>query len=176
MKTLLVEKRLELFTSYIQELYQMEEIKIPDIDDIKDRFDGIHSNPFMKWKDIYPDGHSANAKNAPDDALPIGFIVIGQYPECHPDADIYIAEVYLKPEYRRKHIMSDVVNGLVTLCGGSYCLFIASKNNVAKQFWFKVFDELGYEQFTLSKKPVSKPNTNFILYGFKCKALKKTLN
>ena len=167
MTTELIQARLELFRKYIQELYQREGIEIPEGEDMVEKFRSIHSNPFMKWKDIYPDGHSANAKNAPEGVLPIGFIVIGQYPECHPDADVYIAEAYLDSEYRRQHIMTKTIKELVTMCGGTYCMFIASKNDVAKIFWNKVFTDVGYVQFELSQDPISKPSPHFILYGFK---------
>ena len=167
MTTELIQARLELFTKYIQELYQREGIEIPEGEDMIEKFRSIHSNPFMKWKDIYPDGHSANAKNAPEGVLPIGFIVIGQYPECHPDADVYIAEAYINPEYRRQHIMTKTIKELVTICGGTYCMFIAAKNDVAKIFWNKTFNDLGYTKYNLSTHPVSQSHANFILHGFK---------
>ena len=152
-----------LYQEYINELYNIEELELLNDDKLENLFYNLSNNPYMKWIDIYPDSHINNVSIY---AEPIGFLIIGQYPECHPDADYYIVDTYVKQEHRRQHIMSEVVLDYIKTYGGKYCLFIASRNNIAKSFWTSIFDKANYKPISLSSEPISKPDPHFIHYGF----------
>lgn len=70
----------------------------------------------------------------------IGFGFIGFSDNCHPEADIYIEEFYIKPQYRNNGyglrfahmILNDV---------DSVCFYILTLNEPAKNFWRTVFNE-----------------------------------
>ena len=158
--------REHLFFSYIHELYNLEELALLSEQEMKNIFDDIVNNRHMKWIDIFPDSHETNESRY---SIPIGFLVMGEYPECHPDTDYYIAEAYVKPGYRRQHIMSEMVIDYIRTYGGKYSLFIASQNDAAKQFWTNTFERAGYMPLELSEEPIVKPNSHFIQYGYQPK-------
>lgn len=112
-------------------------------------------NSCMEWIDIWSDGECA------------GFLIIGRKPNCHPDADFYIAESYILPSYRRKGIMSKAVSEFVRLHSGIYCLLILKRNHYAKAFWKKLFNSLGYKYRYL--RDVGATNETCEQYGFSAK-------
>ena len=155
--------RKTLYKKYINELYKIEGLELLNNDKLEDLFYNLSNNPYMRWIDIYPDSHINNVSMYYE---PIGFLIIGQYPECHPDADYYIVDTYINPEYRRQHIMTEVLLDYIQTYGGKYCLFITSRNNIAKSFWDSIFEKASYQKINLSNKPISKPDPHFIHYGF----------
>ena len=70
----------------------------------------------MKWIDIYPDSHINNVSIY---AEPIGFLIIGQYPECHPDADYYIVDFHGEAT-SEKIAFSFYVDGRVSAVVGTH--------------------------------------------------------
>ena len=68
-----------------------------------------------------------------------GFCILGHRENCHPQADGYVEEFYIRPDYRRKGI--GFAGAKMILDGKSrVCLDIMQKNLVAKAFWDRVFD------------------------------------
>ena len=155
-----------LFKNYINELYTIEGLEQLSDEKINELIEDTVNNPYLKWIDIFPD---INKENHSEYSVPIGFLIIGESPECHPDTDYYIMDTYIRPDYRRKHIMSEVVIDYIKTFGGRYSLFIASKNDTAKQFWQKVFERANYTSLWLSEEPIREPNPHFIQYGYKPK-------
>lgn len=96
----------------------------------------------------------------------IGFFIIGLKPNCHPCADYYIQETYIKPEYRRQKIASNYIGNFMKTYKGTYCLYIINNNYAAKQFWKNLFERAGYEPVGLKDTEDKKPYT---LYGFEPK-------
>lgn len=155
--------RKTLYKTYINELYNIEGLELLDDDKLEDWFYNLSNNPYMRWIDIYPDSHINNVSMYSE---PIGFLIIGQYPECHPAADYYIVDTYINPEYRRQNIMSEVLLDYIKTYGGKYCLFITSRNDIAKSFWKSIFEKTDYQPIGLSSEPISKPDTHFVHYGY----------
>ena len=112
------------------------------------------NNPYAKWIDIVDS----------DLNKPVGFLVIGTDPNCHPDADYYIQEAYISPEYRRKGLMSKAVSDFIKEHEGTYCLFIIDNNEIALKFWSAVFKKTKYKSVNLSEIRVNGP---YSLYGYK---------
>lgn len=110
-------------------------------------------DPHGEWVDVFSEEHKV-----------IGFIIIGHAPNCHPDADYYIEEAYIMPEYRRKKYMSNAVSEYLKSHKGTYCLFIISSNKPALSFWSKAFRENGY--FPLELKEVLVVEPHIKQYGF----------
>jgi len=88
-----------------------------------------------------------------DHGKDIGFIVVGTHPECHAQADYFIINAYIKPAYRRKHLMTRYVRKFVESHPGIYCLDIINKNVAAKAFWRKTFRSMGYKPYQLPEIP-----------------------
>ncbi len=68
----------------------------------------------------------------------IGFAIIGYGKNCHPSADLYIEEFYIRPKFRRQGyglFLADRV-----LAGANMvCFFTLEKNWPAVWFWKKYF-------------------------------------
>lgn len=98
----------------------------------------------------------------------VGFVVVGQYPNCHPAADYYIEDVYVHPMYRGKGLVRDFLIQHMKETGGSvYCLFVLVKNTMAARFWDHVFTLAGYEPLALSE--IAKPEPLLIQKGYRAK-------
>ena len=156
--------RFELYQNYINELYKIEGLDLLSNQEIQKRFKDLYLNPYLKWLDVYPLTVYPDMDLGSLDMDPVGFIVIGSFPECHPDADHYIVEAYIQPDYRRKKIMFDKMVDYIQTYGGKYCLFVASKNEIAKEFWNRVFKEVNYVPMALSEDPI--PDPHFIQFGY----------
>lgn len=96
-----------------------------------------------------------------------GFLAIGFRDNCHPDADLYIAQTYTVSEYRRQGIMrrffTDWLNSQRK--GVKLCMFIIDRNETAKKFWFSLMPSLGYEQMPLAE--IYEPDGYTTQYGWR---------
>lgn len=147
--------RFEMLSDYLDELWKIKSLP-PQSQAEKMTFYGeILSNKDSAWIDI-KDGNR-----------PVGFLIVGTPPNCHPDASYYIEEAYINPNYRRKGLMSKAVSDFVRNNKGTYCLFILNKNDAAKAFWPKTFAKLGYEPCYL--RDVGAGDQYCTQYGYKAK-------
>lgn len=159
--------RYNMFRDYLIELQKIEEYKYMDDAEILDNFIKIRHGDVEHWMDVYPDNANNCAAHRTKHDI-IGFWILGQNGNCHPDADYFIAETYIRPEYRREGIMSDRISDWIKTYGGKFCLFVLSKNEVAKKFWENVFDRCGYEPYELSDI-ANDMNGHLIQLGYKPK-------
>lgn len=74
----------------------------------------------------------------------VGFLIVVQAPNCHPDADYFVEQAYIIPSHRNHGVMSSVVDSFVQEQPGKYCLFILNRNEKAKKFWNDAFAGAGY--------------------------------
>ena len=159
--------RYNMFRDYLIELQKIEEYKYIDDAEILDNFIKIRHGDVGHWRDVYPDNANNCAAHRTKHDI-IGFWILGQNRNCNPDADYFIAETYIRPEYRREGIMSDRISDWIKTHGGKFCLFVLSKNEVAKKFWKNVFDRCGYEPYELSGV-ADDMNGHLIQLGYKPK-------
>lgn len=147
----------KMFSSYLDELQSM--CNLPLIDDKRKEFlfSEIQCYEFSKWVNVIANGNI------------VGFFIIGTGENCHPDADYYIQEAYIQPEYRRKGYMSYAISEYVKRHRGIYCLLILNKNYIAKTFWPEVFRKLGYMPRPLSD--VGATDEDCQQYGFEPKIM-----
>ena len=155
--------RYNMFRDYLLELQETEGLTYMNDAQILDNFIKIRSNTTEYWRDVYPDQSRREKQDI------IGFWVLGANGNCHPDADYFIAEAYIKPEYRREGIMSDRISDWIKTYGGKFCLFVLSKNEIAKKFWNKLFADLDYEECELRDVGVYSMDDHLIQLGFKPK-------
>lgn len=155
--------RYHMFRDYLLELQKIEGLTYMNDAQILDNFVKIRSGKTGFWKDVYPD------QSRQDKYDMIGFWVLGAKGNCHPDADYFIAESYIKPEYRREGIMSDRISDWIKTYGGMFCLFVLNNNEIAKKFWNKLFDDLGYEKFELSDTGAYTMDGHLIQIGYRPK-------
>lgn len=98
----------------------------------------------------------------------VGFICMCAPPCCHPDADWFLREAYVRPEYRCKGLMKNTLLNFLNTHPGRYCLFVQEDNIPANNCWHNIFGRAGYTTMELRQldefKDVSVP-----FYGFKPK-------
>ena len=126
-------KRNELLQNYLQEMQSIKELPPYSKEELDQSCLVYFEDTNSEWVDVFS-----------EDGKIIGFIIIGYTPNCHPDADFYIEEAYIQPEYRRKKYMFRAVTKFLKYNGGTYCLFIVNRNTPALNFWHYVFKENGY--------------------------------
>lgn len=68
----------------------------------------------------------------------VGFAIVGYGKNCHPSADLYIEEFYIRPKFRRQgyglYFADQVLSG-----ANAICFFTLEKNWPAVWFWKKYF-------------------------------------
>ena len=127
--------RYQMLCDYLDELQRIKGLEALSEGRKRKLYGDYQTDKNTQWVDIFlPESKE----------IPVGFLILGYPPNCHPDADFYIEEAYIKPEYRRKGLMSGVVFNYIKTNPGTYCLFILNRNTVAYSFWFSVFAKLGY--------------------------------
>lgn len=101
----------------------------------------------------------------------IGFAIICNHDniyDCHPDADYTIAQAYIKPEYRRRGLMTDCIIAYIHDHPGIYAYDVIKGNTGADRFWKNLFEKkLDAIQYKLPEvRPVQKSSV-FDLHGYK---------
>ena len=129
-------ERYKMYHEYMREILQMSDDEYSEKDTDK-AFCFYLDRTFIEWIDIYFGTRL------------VGFIIIGSYPECHPDADRFIIQAYVQPEYRRRGLASDVVSEYIRNNPGTYVMDILKANEPARKFWFETFYKNGYESIVL---------------------------
>ena len=80
------------------------------------------------------------------DNKPIGFVMLGDFPNSFSKHDLYIQEFFIKNEYRQKGYGREAVKRITeTFKDFDFSLFIIEKNSPAIRFWDTVFMQLSYE-------------------------------
>ncbi len=80
-----------------------------------------------------------------------GFLILGRRSNTHPSTDIYIQELYVKSDFRRKGIGKSVISDLLKGEPARYCLYIIKENKPAKLFWQSIFSQPGVSMLSLSE-------------------------
>lgn len=148
-----MEYRYQMLCHYLDELWAIKGLSPQSQMEKMEFFREITSNDYTQWIDVQADNEL------------IGFLIIGTAPNCHPDADYYVEEAYIKPEFRRKNYMFSAVSEFVQNHKGVYCLFVLDRNNAAKSFWKKAFAKNGYLPCYL--RDVGAGDEYCTQYGFK---------
>lgn len=148
--------RFKMFCDYLNELQTIKGLSPLKNKQLKKMYKNYISETNTKWIDIFADELKKDI---------IGFLIIGYPPNCHPDADFYIEEAYVIPEFRRQKHMSLTVSRFIEANEGIYCLFILNNNIPARHFWPEVFAKHGYSQFELID--VGAGDEHCRQYGFK---------
>lgn len=146
--------RKQMFFQYLKELYSISGSPLLT----REQQEQLYRQCFMdgaQWIDI------TNGKGQV-----IGFIIIATHPNCHPDADWYIQETYIVPEYRNQGYMSRWVSKWLSEVQATICLFILNKNTCALRFWQHIFHKNNYVPVHLADVIYIKDCTQ---YGFKPK-------
>ena len=109
------------------------------------RLDGVEELPdraMIGWlKEMQSDPNvSYRLTYDPDDKAVAGFIIMSFPPECDEDCDIFIQDLYVRPESRRKGLATDLVAKTFSMYRvTSPCLFVMDRNTIAQKFWDKIF-------------------------------------
>lgn len=97
------------------------------------------------------------------DSKPAGFAIIGEKSNCHPLADIYIEEFYIKPDFRKTSCGRQLIGYVLNDMKPRYvCFYILDKNRPAHEFWDKIFGDWQFVRMTDSL--IADMNTDFYFY------------
>lgn len=146
-------ERRRLFEAYCDELEGICGSKIWPRNGRDKDFAECQETPY-KWHDIMDGGRAA------------GFVVLSEYPNCHPDADLFIAHAYVEPEHRRKGLIRQFFRGLTADGKPSFCLLLLNKNGSAREFWNRLFASEGYAPIRLEEGHTSVDPALASPYGF----------
>lgn len=118
---LLMRQRCRFYTDYIVELYTMREDEIKFADIVKN-FNKIQEcvnsdNNNISWWDLCNDGFIIFETNIDDNGT------------------TYIIDSYIKPESRRKGVMTNWINAISKEYGKHFIIEIINNNEVAFKFW-----------------------------------------
>lgn len=96
----------------------------------------------------------------------VGFLLICLTPTACHGCDLAIEAAYVKPEFRRRGLMTKAVTEYVTAHSCVWSLVVIRKNTYARQFWVNLFDVLGYTRiYTLEFEDGGLPDSEE-LFGF----------
>ena len=105
-----------------------------------------------------------NIKDPDSDEL-VGFLIIGkEVPEKHPDSIRSVAQAYVKPEFRKRGLMTAVMSDYMTRHKGVYSLLVIAGNTYAAEFWRNFFEKEGYHSVDLDHSIIK--DRDLILYGY----------
>lgn len=110
-----------------------------------------------QFERIERDAHDTQWIPVIHNAREVGFIIICQAPNCHPDADYYIEDSFVLPAFQNKGLMQKTVQEFVKTNPGKYCLFIIDCNKPARHMWPAVFEKLGYQPLPLKEVLIDHP-------------------
>lgn len=94
--------------------------------------------------------------------------------DCHPMADYTIAQLYVKPDFRRHGIAGDLVRNFVNSHGGTYAYDIINNNKPEEAFWKKLISENGWEDAELPEVRPEEVRPYWELHSFRAKAKERT--
>ena len=121
--------RFLLFSSYMEELSLYDpEIRNMTPEEFTSWFNEYLSDDYC-FTDTVVDGHI------------VGFVIISApgSSKCYDGCDYHIAQAYIRPEYRRRGLMTKTMVDLFSKNKGSYCYEVLAGNDGAKAFWDKLF-------------------------------------
>ena len=100
----------------------------------------------IRWDEATWNKMIWNAQFIMEDRTIQGFAVTEVVPfHFFPDA-FYIAEFYIAPEARRRHVGTEAVKALTAHWNGDVFLYILGQNTGARFFWTDVEAELGWKR------------------------------
>lgn len=147
--------RRELYVDYLRELNKIEGITPLSQTAAEECMDKILYQGDTTWYDIRLENGEI-----------VGFLIIGQNTNCHPDADFFIDQAYILPKFRKRGLMTKAISEFIEENRGRFCLFIIDNNTYARSFWFKTFAGLGYVPLYLRDVGALKDETGISQYGF----------
>lgn len=138
--TTTLKERHDLYTEYMYELSKFFTKSVTP-EEIEYGFNQQNNSPDIIWNDIFYEKKR------------VGFVILGINEMCHPDADYFIVNTFVKQQYRRKHLASDTVTRFLQERPGKYCLDIITRNFTAEQFWENTFHKNRYVPIYLRHIP-----------------------
>ena len=149
------ERRAVLYVTYLSDIEEFNITK--NTDTLKEKWqeamDYIHDKDF-DWVDIYDNSEE-----------PIGFIIVGHAEQCHPDADIYLADFFIDYRHRNKGIMTKEIKKI--LKGVKTCCYFVQKNNNYAQRWLnRIFLDDNFVSVKLNKSCIDFSDEDRGFYGW----------
>lgn len=99
----------------------------------------------------------------------VGFFTMCAAPNCHPDANYFLRDAYVRPQYRGNGAMKKALMRWLKLYPGKYNVIVHNNNYPAYHCWQKIFAEAGYEQFELRKLEEFEEVAGITMFGFQPK-------
>ena len=158
-----------LYRLYSEELRKYRTVSSDEFPDTRD-FDSFRawyknflcSDSLLRW-------HAIRKSNL--EGCEVGFLIV--QPRLKEsgvlvDADNYIVEAFVAPEYRRKGYMSRALAKACRRYPGAWCLHVYKKNHSAQNAWKQMFSELGYVAYEIDDPYKNSVEAeDFYFLGFK---------
>ena len=133
----MLNERIKIFKNYADELSSIAGELLFTPQEAEKTVVDYSLRDWYEWHDICDNGKE------------VGFIIIATAPQCHSMADFYIANAYVKPEYRKKGLAEKCLKNILDQHPGRYCYNVIKKNKKADEIWKKIFGRAGYEYIDL---------------------------
>lgn len=125
------EQKIQLYKDYAAELDDIANREPMSENKAETIANSFINESYSRWENIWA-----------DDKELAGFFIICKENGCHPDADYFIAQLYIRPEYRRKGYAKKTVLEYMRKHRGTYCKFMIKKNHDAYAFWDMIKKEM----------------------------------
>ena len=140
-----IRERKRLFREYLAKLAPFEHIQTAE-----KNFQRRMERPFFQT--VFPLVYDIKAKGKT-----AGFVIMGWGDNCHPDADFYVQDVYIRPDFRRQGLVRNFMENHFAKHPGIYSLLILNENIIAKMVWTKLFTNAGFSPCWLSDVGLTGP-------------------
>lgn len=103
-------------------------------------------DPEIKWDESVWAKGAWSAKFIMEDRTVQGFVMTEVVPFSVFPSALYIAEFYVVPEARNRHVGTEAVRAVTEIWNGDVFLYVLNQNRAARFFWTDVEAELGWER------------------------------
>ena len=148
-----------MYSEYMKELWAFSDYN--EEERLHEWFDNLYNDPDIDFLKV---------KDGIDGDMLIGFLVVKNLDEKHKKElgiEKYICEAYIKPEYRNKGYMAEIVKDKYVKENIPVAMHIYKKNEKAKIFWSEMFmrNQYTYEHIWARDKDTSHgKNCEFIRF------------
>ena len=124
----------DMYIDYKHYMQRMDGVDEAPVAEMKEWLKELQAEPHIGYKLVYD----------PKDKAVAGFVIYSKYPDCPSDCQMYIQDIYVKPESRGKGLGAELMKkALKEKVDGKkvrrIALFVMDSNLKGRAFWMKQF-------------------------------------
>ena len=96
----------------------------------------------------------------------VGFFTICTPPGCPQEADFFLRDAFISPQYRRKGLMKQAVTQWIKEHPGVYSLIVLNNNTPAYNCWMNIFKKCDYFSFEIDTMGAFEDIDSITVFGF----------